>query len=150
VQYQLMNKIAQLDPKYYALQSKIPLHVPVSAKTSPMTVPPLPPSGHSCRAELQIMSDMRAQMDIHRRLLSRRQDHLSQSSIDASSADALTVRPPKPNSFKSITDTNNVQVASNDVAPSSEEGGAVNTGDHMIEEWFGYESLDMDIFSFLK
>ena len=145
VQYQLMNKIAQLDPKYNNLQTKVPLQaISSSDKSSPLTVPPLMPTitaSHSSRAELQIMSDMRAQMDVHRRLLSRRQDHLSQSSIDANSADALAPRHPKPSHIES-TPSNTV--------PTNEEGGTVSNGDQIIDEWFGYDSLDMDIFSFLK
>lgn len=149
VQYQLMNKIAQLDPRYNDLRSKVPLHISASGKSSPATIPPLIPNNHSCRAELQIMSDMRAQMDIHRRLLSRRQDHLSQSSIDANAADALAPRLSKPNNLKTGVDTN-LNAEPKNAVPNNDEGTAVDSGDHIIDEWFGYDSLDMDIFSFLK
>ncbi len=149
VQYQLMNKIAQLDPRYNNLHSKVPLHIPASGKSSPATIPQLIPNNHSCRAELQIMSDMRAQMDIHRRLLSRRQDHLSQSSIDANSADALAPRPLKPHNLKTGVDTN-LNATPSRVVPNNDERVAVNSGEHIIDDWFGYDSLDIDIFSFLK
>ena len=95
------------------------------------------------------MSDMRAQMDIHRRLLSRRQDHLSQSSIDANSADTLAPRPLKPHNLKTGVDTN-LNVTPSSAVPNNDEGSAVNSGDHIIDDWFGYDSLDIDIFSFLK